>query len=77
MTPSLQISLSFALTFGVPSALGVWELLRLRRREPPSGAGSRNPSTLRTRLPARGSYNLSGNWKTPKPNRSPRAIHRL
>ena len=35
MTPSLQISLSFALTFGVPSALGVWELLQLRRREPP------------------------------------------
>ncbi len=35
MAPALQISLSFALTFGVPAVLAVRELLVLRRDDGP------------------------------------------
>jgi hypothetical protein len=35
MAPALQISLSFALTFGVPALLAVRELLLLRRDDGP------------------------------------------
>ena len=37
MTPSLQISLSFGLTFGVPAVIALRELLLLRRHRPGEG----------------------------------------